>query len=137
MPGAQTDVVDAKRVAFISIIRVIFLDDLHRSLDPDFTWIGARFAYLSLIELNAGIVVSSVLTMKPLANRFFPAWFAVPTAGAHLTQGSPPTIGTRAVVRGTGWMDSRAEADDASRIAAWEDQMEKGGVVDSTTSSSS
>jgi len=81
-------------VAFISIIRVIFLVDLHKTADPDFSWAGAKFGYLSLIELNAAIVAACLVTLKPLAHKLWPTIFesedSVEVAGPN-----PPTIGTQ------------------------------------------
>lgn len=56
-------------VAFISFVRVIYLDDLYQSADPDFSWTGASFGFLRIVELNAAI--AAILTLKLLANRVF------------------------------------------------------------------
>jgi hypothetical protein len=90
--------------------------DLHHTKDPDFTWVGARFGYLSTIELNAGIVVACLMTLKPLVNRVFPSMFAAPAAGPALTGPTPPTIGGTPPVL---WKGSSNEAQ-SNDVAPWE-----------------
>ncbi|SPO07720.1 uncharacterized protein DNG_10415 [Cephalotrichum gorgonifer] len=81
-------------VAFISFIRIIFLDELHREKDPDFTYAGAHFGYFSIIEVNAGITVAGIITLKPLAHRLFPKMLRANSL-IMLPGENPPTIGTR------------------------------------------
>lgn len=83
-------------MAFISVIRIIFLEDLKRNADPDFTWAGARFGFLSIIELNAAITVASAITLKPLAHRLMPNLLKANSL-EELPDDAPPTIGTRPV----------------------------------------
>jgi rhodopsin domain-containing protein len=86
-------------VCFISVVRVIFLADINRKMNPDFTYVGTKMDFLTLVEVNAGIVVACCLTLKPLINTYFPHWLATPRGAenAELTGGNPPTIGTRNV----------------------------------------
>ena len=88
----------SRSVAFISIIRIVYLNDLHVKSDPDFAWFGARFGYLSLIEINAAISVASLITLKPLAHRIAPKLFGRGTP-AGMVGNTPPTIGTDETTR--------------------------------------
>ena len=105
-------------MAFISIIRVIFLDDLHRNADPDFTWTGARFGFLSIIELNAAITVASTITLKPLAHRLMPSFLKVNSL-EELPGDAPPTIGTRPVPLSAEHTHRNRAKNDAD-LEAWE-----------------
>lgn len=108
-----------RSVAFISIIRVIFLEDLKRNQDPDFTWVGARFGFLSIIELNAAITVASIITLKPLADRLIPS--LLQTASLEELPGeAPPTIGTRPVPPSAGHSSRDRSKNDSDLEEAWE-----------------
>lgn len=101
-------------MAFISIIRVIYLVHLHRNADPDFTWTGARFSFLSIIELNAAITVASTITLKPLAHRLMPNFLGA--NNLELPGDAPPTIGTRAGADGA----HRDRANTKTQLEEWE-----------------
>lgn len=82
-----------RSVAFISFVRVIFLDKLHRNADPDFTWAGARFGMLCMIEVNAAIVVACLITLKPLSHKLWPNLLRDHSL-EQLDGDNPPTIGS-------------------------------------------
>ncbi|KAK4154683.1 hypothetical protein C8A00DRAFT_32503 [Chaetomidium leptoderma] len=57
-------------VCFISILRLLQL--LRAQTDPDFTYVAAELSYLTAVEINGAIVCACVMTLKPLAAKFFP-----------------------------------------------------------------
>lgn len=105
-------------MALISVIRIGYLHDLHQKKDPDFAWAGARFAFLSLVEVNAGITVACLMTLRPLANRVFPSLLSGNSL-QELPGDTPPTIGTRGRPRNANPGYRNSEGDKAG-IEAWE-----------------
>ncbi len=73
---------------------------IENNLDMDYTYTAAGLTLWTIVEINCGIVVAAIMTLKPLANRFFPLLLGTglsrrdtgPSTDYRLP---PPTIGSR------------------------------------------
>ena len=90
-----------------------------KTADPDFAWIGARFGFLSLIELNAAITVASLITLRPLAHRLMPK-FSQANSLEELPGDAPPTIGTQPLPNGANQARRNRERTQAALEEEWE-----------------
>jgi len=63
---------DTTSLCFISVWRLVFLIQLHKNQDKDFSYVGASITYWSVVELNAGIICACLMTLKPLAAKLVP-----------------------------------------------------------------
>lgn len=84
----------------MSIIRLIFLIQVKTQPYDDFTYSGTTLNYWNSIEVHTGILVSCLMTLKPLAARWFPSLLSERSETADSTTGgagsNPPlTIGSR------------------------------------------
>ena len=106
-------------MAFISIIRIIYLDNMHKNADPDFAFIGAQFGFLSMIEVNAAIVVACLITLQPLLVRLFPRLF---NSHGHeeLPGNTPPTIGGSSQVARSAEQAYRGRGQGKPQMEEWE-----------------
>jgi len=95
----------ANSICFISIIRLVELvrnDKKKANPSADWTYESARLLYLTAIEINGAIVVSCIMTLKPLITRFFPNFLGSSSLrrGSNANDGGldtnkPPTIGSK------------------------------------------
>ena len=95
----------ANSICFISIIRLVELvrnDKKKVNPSADWTYESARLLYLTAIEINGAIVVSCIMTLKPLMTRFFPNFLGSSSLrrGSNPNDGGldtnkPPTIGSK------------------------------------------
>ncbi|KAH6634789.1 hypothetical protein B0J18DRAFT_30843 [Chaetomium sp. MPI-SDFR-AT-0129] len=91
-------------VCLVSLIRLVILIDAKSHVNPDFTHASSSLTYWTAIEVHTAIAVSCAMTLKPLAAKIFPNFFALRSLDASSGEGtssgannhhSPPTIGSR------------------------------------------
>lgn len=114
-------------MAFISIIRIIYLDNMHKNADPDFAFVGAQFGFLSMIEVNAAIVVACLITLQPLLVRLFPRLLKT-NAHEELAGDTPPTIGGSLQVPRSAEQACRGRGVGKVEMEEWEMERTDAGV---------
>lgn len=80
--GIFVAVVDVVRIVYLQGAELARVEDSHRlSLtnsrireDNDFSWYASLSFMWSAVEVNVGIMVACVPSLKPLCQRFFPSW---------------------------------------------------------------
>ncbi|KAK4222274.1 hypothetical protein QBC38DRAFT_513072 [Podospora fimiseda] len=95
-------------ICIVSLIRLVILIKSNTSPDPDTTYNNTNLNHLTVLEVQTAIIVSCLMTLKPLVSKFFPnmltprdpassssdpsvvAGRGTPEAGAQLTIGSRP-----------------------------------------------
>ncbi|KAK0714503.1 hypothetical protein B0H67DRAFT_214086 [Lasiosphaeris hirsuta] len=108
-------------ICFVSLARLVILVQEKGAPDPDFTWNGTLLTYWTILEINTPIVVACIMTLKPLAARFFPRLLSETgrrsggdgeagegseaSSGPPLTIGSKPSRNPLVVREGEEWME--------------------------------
>ncbi|KAK3988482.1 hypothetical protein QBC44DRAFT_100031 [Cladorrhinum sp. PSN332] len=59
-------------ICVVSLIRLVILVKSNTNLDPDTTYNNTTLNHWTVLEVHTAIIVSCLMTLKPLASKFFP-----------------------------------------------------------------
>jgi len=109
----------------VAIVRLVILVEEKDEFDPDWTYNGTDLTYWTIIEINIAIVVSCVMTFKPLVTKVFPGLLdsrmssddpSFASSGPPLTIGSKPSRNPLSPARHDSWIEIPGQSERADMM---------------------